>query len=169
MNLWLLPGASKIPIFASHHCGVAGLVINEDKILVVREKSKIAGWKLPGGYANLGEDLDVAAIREVFEETGIRAKYRCLLGFRHSHNIQFGRGDLYFICRLEPETYDVKVDEEIEDAKWMTLKEFRESNKHEMLSQVLDLVEQQMVGLEEKMMRSVITTRPPFRFYFTRK
>ena len=29
--------------------------VGDSKLLVVKEKSKIGGWKLPGGYANLGE------------------------------------------------------------------------------------------------------------------
>jgi ADP-ribose pyrophosphatase YjhB (NUDIX family) len=46
----------KVPLFATHHCGVGSAVITEDKkILMVREKSKeYQNWKLPGGYINLG-------------------------------------------------------------------------------------------------------------------
>jgi ADP-ribose pyrophosphatase YjhB (NUDIX family) len=77
MLLWLKDDVEcKVPPFGTHHCGVGGLVLNEQEntILVVREKARVWAplWKLPGGYVNLGEDLGTAAVREVFEETGIR-------------------------------------------------------------------------------------------------
>jgi ADP-ribose pyrophosphatase YjhB (NUDIX family) len=165
--LWLLDTPSKVPIFASHHCGVAGLVIHDNKILVVKEKSKIVGWKLPGGYLNLGEDFDEAAMREVKEETGILTEYQDLIAFRHSHNVQFGRGDMYFICRLRALSHDIVVEDEIDDAKWMDINEFKLQTKHELLSQVIHLIECNAVGLEEKVMKSVLSSRPPFKFYFT--
>jgi ADP-ribose pyrophosphatase YjhB (NUDIX family) len=58
--LWLSDGPCKVPPFATHHCGVGAIIIDEnDNILVVKEhkNSKLVGWKLPGGYANLGENL----------------------------------------------------------------------------------------------------------------
>ena len=39
MVLWLRDGPSKVPIFASHHAGVGCVVMHEDNILVVKEKS----------------------------------------------------------------------------------------------------------------------------------
>ena len=80
---WLGSGPSKIPAFATHKVGVAGMVIRPPgEVLVVREARGVdgrrtgfgRGWKLPGGLSDLGEDLGVTAEREVFEETGIRAK-----------------------------------------------------------------------------------------------
>ena len=41
-----------------------------------------------------GEEIPAAAVREVFEETGVTASFESLLGFRHTHNSLFGR---YFI------------------------------------------------------------------------
>ena len=35
-------------------CGVAGVITHENKLLVVKETTKAAGWKFPGGYTELG-------------------------------------------------------------------------------------------------------------------
>lgn len=106
--------------------GVGGCVISDDnKILVVKERKNadIVGWKLPGGLVNLGEEFSDAVKREIYEETGVATIFESILSFRHSHNIQFGRSDVYIICKLKPTTKTsdlakVKVDNEIADAKW---------------------------------------------------
>jgi hypothetical protein len=50
MLLWLDDNTEcKVPPFATHHCGVGGVVINNNnEILLVKEKSKNSTWKLPG-------------------------------------------------------------------------------------------------------------------------
>jgi FlaA1/EpsC-like NDP-sugar epimerase/ADP-ribose pyrophosphatase YjhB (NUDIX family) len=51
--------------------GVRVLVQNfESEILVVKQ-SYVPGWHLPGGGVDHGEDVETAARREVYEETGI--------------------------------------------------------------------------------------------------
>ena len=81
----------KVPVFATHHCGVGGAVVSQGKILVVKEKHKMSGWKLPGGYMNLHEDISSASVREVLEETGINSKFDGILTVRHQQNVQFNR------------------------------------------------------------------------------
>ena len=79
------------------------VVNNQNEILCVRElRNNYRPWKIPGGLANIGEELSDAAIREVYEETGIRCTFQSILGFRHSHQRQYGKSDLYFVCRLIP-------------------------------------------------------------------
>jgi ADP-ribose pyrophosphatase YjhB (NUDIX family) len=70
MLLWLPETECLVPPYATHHCGVAGALLVDNKILVVKDIGKPrVGWKLPGGYVNLGEEISSAVTREVFEET----------------------------------------------------------------------------------------------------
>ena len=72
-------------------------MIKDNKVLLVKERFAISGkWKLPGGHADSGEDLGEAAVREVFEETGIRAKELGLITFRHTHP----HPQLNFPCKI---------------------------------------------------------------------
>jgi hypothetical protein len=83
LNLWLKDSPSLVPDFATHNIGVGGLVINSrNEILCVREfRKNFMPWKIPGGLTELGEHLDEAVVREVFEETGIRTRFRNVVCF----------------------------------------------------------------------------------------
>ncbi|KAF7228661.1 nucleoside diphosphate-linked moiety X motif 6 isoform X1 [Nothobranchius furzeri] len=112
LALWLGGGESRLPGFATHQVGVAGAVVDESsgKVLVVQDKNKTKNaWKFPGGLSDPGENIGATAVREVFEETGIRSEFRSLLSIRQQHNHPgaFGMSDMYVICRLSPLTYDI--------------------------------------------------------------
>ncbi|GAA0326617.1 NUDIX hydrolase [Bacillus carboniphilus] len=65
--------------------GVSGLVTDDlGRFLVVKKRySGLKGqWSFPAGFVNEGETLDQAAIREVQEETGIRAEIEGCIGIR---------------------------------------------------------------------------------------
>jgi ADP-ribose pyrophosphatase YjhB (NUDIX family) len=212
---------NNVPIFATHHCGVAGAIVAPDsnggKILLVKEKKKdtwklpgipltstdtisveqVASvcvvqhclfWKLPslilrivcvvGGYVNLGEDFSDAAVREVFEETGVLSSFTSVLTVRHSHNIQFGRSDVYVICKMSlgrkkvhdqsdsiEKQMEITVDQEIDNAKWVPLSEFKALNKHPMLACVADILLADAPGLIETEMPSPVKNRGPFKLY----
>lgn len=48
--------------------GVGALVVDDGRALFVREGDT---WLLPGGRAQSGESLEIGAVREIHEETGI--------------------------------------------------------------------------------------------------
>lgn len=83
-------------------------------------------WKFPGGLSEPGEDIGDTAVREVFEETGIRSEFRSLLSIRqqHSHPGAFGKSDMYIICRLEPRSFAITpCPHECLRCEWMDLAE----------------------------------------------
>jgi len=138
LNVWLSETESKIPSFATHNVGVGAVVVNSrDEILCVRElRRNYFRWKTPTGISDLGERIDEAAEREVMEETGIRAKFHSILGFRQTHGLAHGRSDLFFVCRLDPveevdEDGNVVIPDpiaqecEIAEVAWVPLAEYK--------------------------------------------
>lgn len=52
--------------------GAAIIIRNESGQILLQERTDRNMWGLPGGCQDLGEDLRVTAIREAYEETGIK-------------------------------------------------------------------------------------------------
>lgn len=125
----LQAGAYVYP-YASHSLGVGAVVLDPGgQILVVQERymaqSRPGYYKLPGGLLEPGEYIVDGAAREVREETGIEAHFDSLVCFRHHHRGQFGTSNIYFVCRMEALTVDIKIDpEEIAEGRWMAVEEF---------------------------------------------
>ena len=128
----LIPEAH-IPPFATHYIGVGGVVLNEDKeLLVVCERYRRPGqapfYKLPGGAIQAGEHIVDAIVREVLEETGVQTKFQSLICFRHWHGYRYGKSDIYFVCRLAPLSREITMQvEEIEECIWMPANQFLDS------------------------------------------
>lgn len=49
-------------------------------IVLIERRNFPHGWALPGGFVDVGERVEQAAIREAAEETGLRVALRLLLG-----------------------------------------------------------------------------------------
>ncbi|HTH52471.1 MAG TPA: NUDIX hydrolase [Edaphobacter sp.] len=56
--------------------GVAAVVVRGDEILLIRRGREplLGAWSLPGGALELGETTAEGVVREIFEETGVRAR-----------------------------------------------------------------------------------------------
>lgn len=135
LALWLGDGESRLPGFATHQIGVAGAVVDESngKVLVVQDKNKTKNaWKFPGGLSDPGENIGATAVREVFEETGVRSEFRSLLSIRQQHDLPgaFGMSDMYIICRLGPLSYDIDFcTQECLRCEWLELAELAETEQ----------------------------------------
>lgn len=49
-------------------------------IVLIRRKNPPHGWALPGGFVDVGETTEQAAVREAEEETALRVRLKLLLG-----------------------------------------------------------------------------------------
>jgi ADP-ribose pyrophosphatase YjhB (NUDIX family) len=126
LNLWLKSTPSTIPPAPFGYIGCGALVINdENKVLAVRENyvDKPGPWKLPGGLFDPGKDQKWSdgAVRECFEETGIRSDFQFVAVERLMVNSSmFHQLDLYVICRCKPLTTEIDFDPvEIADCQWI--------------------------------------------------
>jgi len=125
--------ASRLPLGPTHQVGIGALVLNEEgQMLVVQEKSGPASefklWKMPTGLLDPGEDIGMAAQRELMEETGLDSKIVKILCFRQAHAGGDRGSDLFFVCQMSPvATHEQQVtaqEEEIAAVKWMDMDEF---------------------------------------------
>ena len=107
LKIWLPEDTpTALPDAPHHQLGIAGMVVNaRDEVLVIRERrgptAALEGfWKLPGGLVDPGEDMAVAVVREVMEETGVAVTFDSLVAFRESHKGPFGSTDIYAVCAM---------------------------------------------------------------------
>src|SRR3569833_182014 len=59
--------------YATPKVDVRGGVFDGDRVLLVRERSD-GGWTLPGGWVDVNDAPSEAVAREIYEESGYRAK-----------------------------------------------------------------------------------------------
>lgn len=103
--------------------GVSGLVVNEKGEWLVVKKSYggLKGkWSFPAGFVDEGETVEEAVVREVFEETGIHAKIKGVIGVR-SGVLKKDISDNLIIFLLKAESDKIILDEkEIDEAQFRT-------------------------------------------------
>ena len=85
---------------------VVTLILNsEGKVLMVKRRDPPFAdrWSLPGGHLEFGEELEEAAKREVFEETGLLVEITKLVGFKNQVISDNGQLSHYVIFCFEGE------------------------------------------------------------------
>lgn len=155
MNKWVRLTSFNLPPAPFSYLGVGAMCINkEGLILVVKENFKTGPgpWKLPGGLLDPSNDkkFSDAAIRECFEETGVRAKfdYIAVQRFKLQSSL-FHLPDVYTVCKLTPITEEIKFDPvEIADCKWITKEEFFE-DLHPLVRRFMEPALKIKVGFHE--------------------
>lgn len=96
------------------------VILHEGQVLVVNTRST-GKFAFPGGGVELGERLEEALQREVWEETGLKVEVLRFLTFRESFFHYDPSGNsyhcflFYYLCR--PLTFMLKSNEAIEDGE----------------------------------------------------
>ena len=125
--------------------GEYGLVVcvwvhdGKGKLLMTRrapEKTFPGTWENSGGAAKAGETSLQAIVRELREETGIRAKAEDfeLLGSGRDYNTHF---DYYCLCAPVPIEDVVLLPGETDDAKWVTFAQVHEMIEAKQICRII--------------------------------
>ncbi len=104
---------------------VFGYSDNKLNVLLIQQKYGLGNWALPGGFVKDTETLDEAVIRELKEETGVKANYlEQLYTFGAIERDQRTRVvAVSYIALLNPKNYILKADTDAKDAKWFDVKD----------------------------------------------
>ena len=95
-------------------------ISEEGKILVVRRKNGI--WEFPGGGVEFGEDPEESAIRELHEETGLRAQsIRFLTITSAVFDTPHGKKHAIYVVYMGFVKGKVDLKEEHDEYKWVSL------------------------------------------------
>jgi ADP-ribose pyrophosphatase YjhB (NUDIX family) len=81
---------------------VRGAVFDDEKILLVRERSDDL-WTLPGGYADVGMSASENVVKEIREEASLGVRVQALYGIRHKAKHEYAPDlrdfyKLFFLC-----------------------------------------------------------------------
>lgn len=103
-----------------------GVVLDGDGRVLLERRADTGNWALPGGIIDPAEQPADAAVREVFEETGVVAIPEALASVTVSAPVTYGNGDrvqyleLIFRCRPAGGTARVN-DSECVEVGWHAL------------------------------------------------
>ena len=115
-------------------------VYNDDgQLLLTRrapEKSFAGTWENSGGAAQAGEDSLQAIVRELFEETGIKAEEEEfeLIGSDCDRNTHY---DFYCIKRTTPLTKIVLLPGETDGVQWASMEQVRKMVKTREICKII--------------------------------
>ena len=98
------------------------IVDHRERILLVRTKRLPHHWQPPGGGVKPSDvSPDAAAVREVYEEVGIKLASSKIRKFCET-SYDFGAGVVHFFIAPAPQEFDIKVNEaELAAWQWVSL------------------------------------------------
>ena len=116
---------SIIPTAINHTLGVGAVIVENNKILLIKDKIW-QQFKLPGGYIDDKENISHALQREVFEETGVKIELHSIVSLGHFYPSAFEKSNLYIVCGAKALSHEINIvdTDEILEAKWMDLDEY---------------------------------------------
>ena len=153
-----------------NHFTATGIVFNSKKEILMIHHNKLQVWLPPGGHIEANELPDNAVLREIFEETGIRAtiinkKRELSLDYSMELEIPFvilledieGDGthnhiDMIYLCKAINEDY-VLQETEVHGIGWFTLDQIKELNTFDnvikTISQAIEFINSRSISNNE--------------------
>jgi len=137
------------------HVGVGILLVRDKHLLLVKRKyNPDAGyWSIPGGHLDLGEEVEKAAEREGYEETGFKVKVTKLAGiidkimYDDNGKIEYHYVLLnFFVEQIEGEENQAPIaDDDALDAKFVP---FNKLKDYQLTVSLIKLLKQLKIGFE---------------------
>lgn len=114
--------------------GAAIIIRNEDGQILLQKRADRNQWGLPGGCQELGEDLRVTAVREAYEETGIKLEPNeiklidTLSGNKRKNSypngdIVYNNTSLYLADIMNEMNLNLKCDSETKQLQFFSIKQ----------------------------------------------
>jgi ADP-ribose pyrophosphatase YjhB (NUDIX family) len=105
------------------HVATVGIMFNDRGEVLLQRRADNGHWALPGGFVDVGESVAEGAVREVFEETGLRTTIKRLVGIysdpRHHTIMQHRSGRIYHMVIIafecEVQSGELKISHESTD------------------------------------------------------
>jgi ADP-ribose pyrophosphatase len=139
------------------HVGVGILLVRDNNLLLIKRKyNPDAGyWSIPGGHIDIGEEVEKAAEREGFEETGIKVKVTKLAGiidkimYDSEMKIEYHYVLLnYFVEQIEGDKNQAPIaDDDALEAKFVP---FNELKNYQLTDSLIKLLKQLKIGFDQK-------------------
>ncbi|UCD01111.1 MAG: NUDIX hydrolase [Promethearchaeota archaeon] len=137
------------------HVGVGILLVRDNHLLLVKRKyNPDAGyWSIPGGHLDLGEKVELAAVREAFEETGFKVKVSKLAGiinkimYDNSGKIEYHYVLInYFVEQTEGDPNQLpKAADDALDARFVP---FDQLKSYKLTESLIELLKQLKIGYD---------------------
>jgi 8-oxo-dGTP pyrophosphatase MutT (NUDIX family) len=95
------------------------VLINDDKVLVMKQWISPGKWNLPGGGIQAGESAVEGAVRELYEETSLKLDPRQLQSVGRATYRQYGLSFGYHVFWAKVATSNVRAQRiEVSDLEW---------------------------------------------------
>lgn len=111
-----------------------GVVVRDGRVLLVH-RARYDDWSLPKGKLEAGESWEDAALREVWEETGVRCTLGAFLGSSHYEVNGTPKEVRWWAMATDDEA---GPSNEVDAVRWATLDEARELLSYGHERQLLD-------------------------------
>jgi len=110
--------------------GVGILIQQGDKYLLIQRAAEPDKglWSIPGGMVELGEKVSEAAVREVFEETGLVVEIISVLDVIDKIIMDDNRIKFHFVIVdfiAEYKRGELKASSDALDTRWVSVEEFK--------------------------------------------
>jgi 8-oxo-dGTP pyrophosphatase MutT (NUDIX family) len=133
--------------------GARGVIFDDDGRLLLIQRSDNSRWALPAGAMELGESIVECAVREVWEETGLKATaltpFVIHTGPQYTFTNEWGHTYQHHVTTFRVEAYEgelVRITEETLDARFFALDDLPEPSSRVLADVLADLAEFERTG-----------------------